>query len=313
MSRHQLLATLAVVAVVLLATNIARAQYRPVPVPVPVAVPVPFAEPYGGYLHGAADVIRAQAEYMESYQRAKQARQARRLEMVAVRTTAANAEQVRVADALRRDRERLLVGSATPAEVRSGRAINLLVDALANRSPGEARPAMALDNASVCGLNVSSSDGAAAGPQLVWPGRLGSAKDVAPVRQRVDSLLAKADRQATAGPVDADILSELRERADELDRLIAGHAKQGAVDEFGFTEHSQSKAFVRRLRDTEKAFGQADAGRALRTPLTAQTPTALVDELRQRGLHVGPASPEQEAAYQRVYISLARHYRQAGE
>src|SRR5436853_5568320 len=52
----------------------ARAQVNPFSAHVPV-YPSPYWgynwDPYGGYLHGAADVIRAQSQYMISFQQGR--------------------------------------------------------------------------------------------------------------------------------------------------------------------------------------------------------------------------------------------------
>jgi hypothetical protein len=282
-------------------------------------------DPYGGYLHGAADVINSQSNFMKSREQAaiihEQARQAR-LEtrrkifdqwLYEMRETP-TAEQMRQVS-LRNELTRSLNQPQLP-EITSGKALNDILPALAgllDRKPDT--PVVPLDEEYVRRLNVTRNEGNAGNVGLLrdkgelrFPialTRLTPPEEMTRVREQLAEFAKTAYNQALYGTVDANVVKEMESLSRRLnERLTRG------INDFDFGEYSEGKRFLGSLDDAITLLKSPDAAKWINGQNVARGKSVqdLVRNMTSKGLRFAPASPGDEQVYTAVHGSMASLY-----
>lgn len=285
-------------------------------------------DPYGGYLHGAADVIRAQGQFMINKQQASLIRE--HVNAAKIENRRAQLEQwlwerenlptpQDERERLQREEIRRSRNDPPITEIWSAKALNdLLLDAMKIQSAGGAG-ATPLREEVLAKINVTTGKsggniGLLKGGRLTWPlllRRPAFAKE----RELLDRLVAEAVQQAPRGQIDAGTLEEMLQTATRIDRRLIAEAK-AARDDANWTPtmYLGAKAFLRDLDSALRVLQQPDAGQYLTGQYGAKGRTIgeLVQYMKENGLQFAPAIAGGEAAYAALYQALRDYDVQAG-
>lgn len=292
--------------------------------------------PYQGYLSGAADVTRANAEYYQTIQQAKllrqetirsslQTRRAFIEEAEWERAHQLDPEKIRQ-EGLRRELDR---ARSTPPyqDIWEARSLNALLRYLiAQQGLGVKGPNITLseDILDHINLTVGNSNGNVGllkglknNSELHWPLMLMRETFKEP-RDSINDLLRRAYKSVENGskPENATI-SDLRHSHDKLKKMLDAN-----VDQLTPSEYSQA---TRYLSDVNKAIDALKSASVVHYfdgtwKTKARDVAGLVQFMREQGLQFAPATPRDESAYVSLYYSLAafdrgmqRYAREGGE
>jgi hypothetical protein len=208
-------------------------------------------------------------------------------------------------------------GNPSPAEVRSGQALNVLLADLRRVGVDELNRSdtlLPLDRRALRHINVSRGPGNIAllkdGSRLTWPAALTGAAFQTP-RERLTAQAAETVRQAgSPGHVDPGVVRQMTNDVSQLRLLLRQKAK-----ELTFEPYNEARDFLQRFDDALVALGQPDAVDYFngKYDLKAQTVLGLVTQMTDKGLQFAPAAPEDEAAYAALRESLAACDREAAK
>lgn len=278
----------------------------------------PVYDPAAAYLHGGADVIRSQGQYLIDVQSAGVIREERRRHRIENayrlvdlhRHIEANTPTLQD----RREQSQLLevrraLTSPPVTEILSGSSLNvLLAEAQARHRQGLRGSAVPVADGVLRHVNLTTGRGGhlglLRGDALHWPAALREPAGAA-LRRRVEELLRDAARQARSHRrVDAGTLREL---ADSAGQLRAGVAPR--LPKLEFAAYREVKTLLEQFDDAVKALGQADAGALLchQDALRGLNAGELVRYLTEHGLKFGPATDEGRPAYQAMHEALAAY------
>ena len=287
-----------------------------------VTVPSPYwgyhYNPYGSYLHGAADVIRAQGQFLIYKQRASLLREeVKRAKLVTQKQALEHYEwerDFRVAS-LERDRERVRKAEVERSrnfppvtEILSAAALNNLVGELGKHSSsagasirveGEWLRHVNLSTPGITGNIALLKD-----PALFWPTFFSYRKTLAEQRESVEQALAQAWEKSFRGKVDVELVIELRRSI----KLLRGEVRRAArADEGPITTPADLSKAYRFLDDLYAAVSvleRPDAAYYL-NPLQGKTVTELVAYMKRNGLEFAPATTGSERFYVALHRALA--------
>jgi hypothetical protein len=295
------------------------------PVPVPVGVPTyygSYADPYGGYLSGASQVINAQGGYLKDVQQAyltkEQVNQAKiqskraafdewMYEKANTPTLEEQREQERIQNVLRSR------NNPPATEIWSGKALNDLLQDLQQRGAAGAHgPPVYLNQellkevnvtvgTTTAGLGVLKNDG-----KLQWPLALADDRYAA-TRKQTEDLAAQAVKQAQSGAVNPKTLQDLIGSVNKLQ----GQLKDNAAN-IEPNQYIKAKRYLNDLNASLTTLQDPNATKYFSKQWTAQgnTVAELVQYMTAQGLKFAPATPGDEAAYNMLQRQLATY--QAG-
>lgn len=275
--------------------------------------------PYQGYLQGAADLTRANSQYVQTIQQARLTRQ----ESIrsSLRTRRAMIEEAAWERAHLPDperiRQRTLQRELSAARVHpplndiwSGRALNTLLRHLITQMGDGARgPRVPIREGIAQHINVKVGDSAGNVAllknkgELDWPESLqGSAFKES--REQIDALMRQAYKSLDLGnnPHSAtlnDLLAQFRKMRNTL---------QSHVSEMKPDEYIESQRCLAAIGQTIKGLQDPNVGQQFRgewRPTKARSVAELVLHMRDKGLLFAPASARDEAAYVALYHALA--------
>jgi hypothetical protein len=194
------------------------------------------------------------------------------------------------------------------AEITSGRALNVLLDALKKAQDQESqqgRPDVPLDEAVLRHLNVTSAPVSAAllknQGRLDWPLEL-RGDSFRPEREALDMLAADAVRQAANGRVEASVLRDMAANSRQLRGKLTA-----AIGDLAPSRYMDAVRFLDRFDEAVRALGRPDGGglSSIRGAVPASGVAGLVRFMASRGLHFAPALPGDEPAYRATHRALA--------
>jgi hypothetical protein len=272
--------------------------------------------PMQGYLNGAANVTTANAEYQQTIQQARLTReQANRSHL---QTRRATLEERQYELSLQPTAEDLRLKQQTYdlqrarknpplAEIWSGGALNDLFTAIKDgQSHGLTGPEVPISYEVLQHINLTTGTTYGGvglmrdGGKLTWPAVLRKSEfDME--RKKIDEEIAKAVKQAYAGPVDVDLLDDIGKTLKELQNHIDARS-----DELSSTQFIQASRYTRELKSSYQVLQQSDVAKYFKPNWTAQGSTVadLVKQMTQQGLRFAPATSGDEPYYTTLHRSL---------
>jgi len=304
--------------------NEARSQAQtPQQIDTPYSRYAPYYPVYGwdrsgGYVRGAADVIRSQGEIMVYQQQAYLMREQ-------VRSAAIDNRRKKMEQALwelnnlptpedyrqRYTLEQLRHNRSFPhdTEIWSGSSLNALLKDIWKFSPPVPDDTDSIDPEHLGKLNPTSErshgnlhllkDG-----KVPWPQLLLHHSEFEEPRVALDRLIADAIGQAPYGKVGPAIIEDLQSRADSMRQILRPMAKSPS-----YQQYPAALKFLNELDDTIKTLREPEAADILSGKYAARGKTIaeLVAFLKSKGYIFGPALDDGKAAYRAIYIAL-RNY-----
>jgi hypothetical protein len=275
--------------------------------------------PYQGYLQGAGDITRANAEYQKTIQQAKLTRQeAIRSSLETRRAMIEQAEWERQhmpdPEKIRqRTQERELSAarvSPPPGDIWSGRALNTLLRHLITQlGDGAKGPRIPLseDLAKHINVKVGDSTGNVAllknKGELDWPEALqgGAFKDS---REQLSTLMHRAYKSVDSGNnPDPATLNDLQAQYRKLRDVLKNNVSELKPDEY-----IEAQRYLKEVGQTVTALQDPNVGHQFSgdwKPAKSRFVHDLVQHMREKGLLFAPASEEDQAAYVSLYHALA--------
>jgi hypothetical protein len=280
------------------------------------------SDPFGGYLRGSADVLKAQGKLAVDIQQSKRnkelAEQAkidtrRKLfdeilyERMHIPSFTATQEKI-AALRLRRSQS-----TASITEVRSGQALNTLLNDLKKLHRSKTYgPQIDLETKLLKQINVRGTGRGNIGllrneGQLTWPLGL---LDLEPfdlsneIRSTVEKQARRAVHQAGNGEVDTGLLKDLASSSKKLHQLLARN-----VIDLPANQYIEAKRFLNNLDEAITALTSPAVANYFSQTWVAKGKSVrdLVAYMTNHGLDFAPGVSGDEAAYQALYSALAAY------
>jgi hypothetical protein len=276
----------------------------------------PFYGDAGGLLFGQGDVLRAYGMAITSQEQARilrqqsiQARldtQRKRFELemyIKANTPSFTEEQAKIA----RTTLRRIQTNSTPAEISTGKSLNLMLDDARRFSTRKVSvDNLALSEDVLLQLNVTSSEfglGALrSGGKIAWP--IGLQEIMSPeLRKTLDTQAQALVQGASKGKIDVNIF---RDFSNELDRTAELLVKK--VNDVG-PHYLEAKRFLSDLQDARKALEKGEAQHQIQymkwvSAGGGKSVQDVVDYLISKGLRFAPATTQDEAAYRAFFSAF---------
>jgi hypothetical protein len=277
-----------------------------------------YYDPWGGYLRGGADIMRA---YGQLGLMQEQARIARELAIQAKIETKKklidliNYERANIptyADDVKRI-ERLTLqrikSTATLNEIWTGKSSNILLKDLAkHRAKRVAVEDISLPDEILRGLNVTTGFGNVGAlrnnGQIYWPAAL-LEPSTAESRERIDKDAQKLYRQAMDAKPNNNIVRDLQIQIGDMREQLLKRA-----NEVPTPQYIEAKRFLSDLDDAVIALRDGDAVRNAEFRAFVQggkTIQELVKYVLEKGLTFAPAIAGDEGSYQALHSALVAH------
>jgi hypothetical protein len=284
---------------------------------------VSTADPYGGYLNGAAAVITAQGGWLKDVQQAylmKEDVKAAKLknkraafdewmyEKANTPTLEEQREHDRIQNVLRSQH------NPPPTEIWSGKALNDLLQDLQQSGPSAMQgPPIYLNQDLLKQINVTTGTttaglGILKDPKLQWP--LALMDDAyGPLRQQVETQSAAALQQAQSGGVKPNTLKDLISCVDKLQAQLKNN-----VANIEPNQYIKAKRYLNDLDGSIQTLQDGNAAKYASRSYSAQGTTVaeLVQYMTAQGLKFAPATPGDEPAYNSVHRALASYEGEIG-
>ncbi len=278
------------------------------------------ANPYYGYLRGAADVTTANAQYQLIIQQARLERERANQEHLVTRRRIIeeaewergripNPEKVREADieaALNRARR-----DPPLTEVWSARSLNALLHQLeAEQGRGAKGPNIPLDEETLKSINLTPAGSRAnAGllkddGKLQWPRSLQDQEFTA-ARTRLSRLLEEAVQKLKFNPNTAVPAGLVRDMQNDLAAL--NQRLDDRLNDLSPSQFIEARRYLNQVGDAVAALSDPKVGTYLNQSWAgkARNVAELVNYLARSGLRFAPATPGDEPAYTALYRALA--------
>lgn len=279
----------------------------------------PYVNSYASTLFGAADVMRSLSQVATSQEQARlmreQAMQARLetrkkqfdLEMyIKANTPTFTEEQAKVASmTLRR-----IQNDSNPAEIMSGKALNILLDDL-RKYPGKkvSMEPIKLSEEVLKGLNVTSSFGSLG--LLREEGRVEFPPALATMipdvtRNDLQTQIQALVKGAMGGKVDDNVLKDVRAQMDNLRDQLAKK-----INDIPTSDYLQAKRFLNDFDEARVGLERGEAKNQMAYWQFVASGPKTVQEVAEffvrTGLKVAPAAQNDEASYRAFYSALAAY------
>jgi hypothetical protein len=280
-----------------------------------------WMDPNYGYLRGAAQVIGAQAEFMQAQQQAaltqEQVRQAqletRRQVWDQWRYEQANQPTAAEIQARQWQAELDRARNNPPAvDIWSGEALNVLLRSIQHlQGQGAVGPTVLVEPAVLPLITVTDgisfgqgllSQGPAA---LTWPFAIEGFAFFDAGRKRMDKAMRQAIEQSRSGKrVEALLISEMSTTLDELRATLRAH-----IHDLTPSQGVQARRFLNELHETIRTLQRPNAANFASGKWAARGDTVaeLVLNLTRDGLRFAPAVLGSEFAYNSLYQSLRQY------
>ncbi|MBY0523095.1 MAG: hypothetical protein K2R98_06835 [Gemmataceae bacterium] len=281
------------------------------------------ADPYGGYLNGAANVINAQGQYLISSQTAFLKKEQVRSAQMDNRRKAFDEYMYEKANTPTLNEKRIAEQQAEltraltnppETEIWSAKSLNDMLQALQQLRTKELHgPTVPLNEGTLKQVNVTVRDVGNVGllkdaGKLKWPfvlRGLSPKDDVKELRDQVDARMAEGKKQAMKGEVDADLLIELQRDVDKLRYML-----KDAVANTSFNDYTAGKRYLNELDNAIKVLKDPDVEKYVNGTYAAQGKNVeeLVAYMTQNGLRFSPAIRGEEGAYSALFQSMVQYY-----
>jgi hypothetical protein len=276
--------------------------------------------PYQGYLSGAADITRANAEYYQTIQQARLTREEARRSSLQTRRALIeeiewerehmpDPEKIRQ-KALERELSRARVGPPLN-DIWAARSLNaLLRHLIAQQGQGGKGPTVALNEEMLDRINVriGNTRGNVGllknGGQLRWPLPL-MREPFKEAREKLNELLIIAYKSADRGVrPDSGTISELRANYKKL-----AEALDANVNRMSFNDSLEAKRYLNHVKSTIDALKDANVLNFFTKnwKANAHNVAELVRFMSDKGLEFAEATPTDEAAYVALYHALVAY------
>jgi len=278
------------------------------------------ANPYNGYLRGAADVTTADANYQMIVQQARLVREQANQEHLQTRRKIVeeaewergrmpNPEKVREADieaSLNRARR-----DPPLTEVWSARSLNSLLNHLqAEQGRGGKGPNVPLDEETLKSVNLTPADSRAnAGllkddGKLQWPRPL-AGDDFSDHRTRLSRLTEEAVQKLKFNPnapVPTGLVRDMQNDLGALNRRL-----NDSVNDLSPSQFIEARRYLNQVGDAIAALSDPKVGTYFNPNWAKQAKSVaeLVHFMGKSGLRFAPATPGDEPAYNALYRALA--------
>jgi hypothetical protein len=268
--------------------------------------------------HGAADLTRAQGDYLVKLQEARLAREeARQAALVTDRKRREHEAWIeenrptyeKLRDArLKAELERAR-NNASTAEITSGLALNALLKSILSNGSSQLKdgPEISLDEDTLKRLNIAATtttpnagllkDGA----EFAWPEAL-EAEDFDTPRERMVGNLRKALSDIRGGKRVAVItMREIRSDYETLQSTLERRVTQMTPGKF-----IEARRFLASLNSAVKAISDPKTAKSLDNDWVVKNKTVgeLVESLNKKGVIFNAATEGDEAAYRATYNAL---------
>jgi hypothetical protein len=280
--------------------------------------------PYQGYLQGAADITRANAQYWKTLQEAKATRQEAirsSLETRRAMIEEAEWERAHMPDP-EKIRQRTLQRELTtarvsppPTDIWSGRALNALLRHLITQiGDGAKGPRISLSDDVTKNIRVKTGDSTGSVAllqndywrrkgELDWPEAL-QASVFKEGRDQINALMKRAYRSVDSGsnPDPAtlnDLLAQFRKMREVLRNNVSEMKPDAYIEARNYLDEVGKT--VKGLQDPNVVHQFSGDWK----PEKAKFVHELVQHMREKGLLFAPASEEDQAAYIALYHALA--------
>jgi len=278
------------------------------------------ANPYNGYLRGAADVTTANGKYLMMQQQARLERERANQEHLVTRRRIIeeaewergripNPEKVREADieaALNRARR-----DPPLTEVWSARSLNSLLNHVAaQQGRGVKGPTIQLDPETLKSINLTPADSRAnAGllkdeGKLQWPRSL-QGQEFSDPRTRLSRLMEEAVQKLKFNPNNPVPAGLVRDMTNDLQKL--NERLNDSVNDLSPSQYIEARRYLNQVGDAVAALSDPKVGGYLNQNWTgkAKNVAELVNYLAKSGMRFAPATPGDEPAYNALYRALA--------
>jgi hypothetical protein len=272
-------------------------------------------DPYGGYLHGAADLVRAQGDFLiKREQAALERERVRRAKLETRHLQLEHWEWERefLAGAGERQRERV-----RKAEVERGRnfpplteilaaiPLNNLLDDLIKQPQLPLAGSVAVQPEWLAHVHVTvdgrGNIGLLKEDTLYWP-QLLLRSDFAAERERIDQLFTQAKEQTLSTRRDPALLLQLRRRVAACQEHIRSETKRGTNDaDWSPRHYIDAKRFLGEVDGALMVLERPDAAYYL-SPLQGNTVAEVVASMKKSGIRFAPAT----VGCERFYVALHR-------
>lgn len=279
------------------------------------------ADPYGGYLNGAANVINSQGEYMKTQQEALQMQEKYKQEKLETRKKTFEEWQYEqnalpTAEELRAKKEKADIdwarGNPPLTMIRSGDALNtLLTNIQKSHSTGSFGPTVLLQPETLRYINVTdgrSNTGTGLlgnGGKLEWPYPLQS-EFFDTNRKKVDQLLPQAVTEARSGRVSFKVIKDLESTEDALRADLKTH-----IHDLTPSQGVEARRYINDLHETFRTLQDPNVSKYVGGAWSAKGDQvgALVDNMTREGLKFAPAAEGSDSYYRSLYNSMVTYDR----
>jgi hypothetical protein len=292
-----------------------------------VTAPSPYwgytYNPYASYLHGAADLVRAQGDYRIKIQQASQLREKVRQEKLVTRRKRIEHWQWELEFLTRSsNRQRALVlqeevercrAYATPSEIILAGPLNILFDELKGRPELPAAGSTPVNAQWLAHVHVTvygrGNLGLLKGDRIFWPQAL-HRPDFKEQREQIDQLLTRAKEQVLAGQshprIDPELLRELRRLVDACRERVNNLERSGVDDPTWKPpgDYIEAMRTLQQVSDAIFALKKPNAADYL-IPLQGNTVAELVAHMKDKGIRFAPATEGCAPAYIALHGALA--------
>lgn len=273
----------------------------------------------GGTLTGAANLVGAQGQLMQSQQQAFLTREAVRSAKTDNRRKTFDEymyekEHTPSAEEVRQQAERQYLERARnnppSTEIWTGSALNTLLKDMQRNRAGQPSASTPLDEEILKHINFTSGRGDGNigilknGGKLVWPDAL-SDPQYKEDRDRINNSIADALKQAQFnGKVDPGTTRQLQQDVDRMGKELRRH-----VGDTDVNEYIRAKEFLGDLDSSIVTLKQGDVGNYFngRYDLKAKNVGELVSDMTGKGLTFAAATPGDESAYNALYQAMANY------
>jgi hypothetical protein len=271
----------------------------------------------GSDLQGAADLLRAQTEFLAAQRHAELARDRSRHVQPEPRRRGLEGYLAEPAtqpapkgERAQREEVRRSLNDPPLSEVLSGKALNdLLTHLLRSESAPQAVP-LAEDVVGKINVTGGRGDGNLGvlknHSRSAWPAAVQRLANAKADRERFDAQLSQAVHQAVSVRLDVAVLKELEGALDRLEAQVAGN-----VADLSPAQYLEARRYLNGLRSGLKVLQRPDAAQYLLGENVARGATVaeLVRHMAERGMQFAPATTGDEAAYvalHRAFVAACR-------